>query len=113
MLGCVWNRIIKSTHTDELFRILEEQITESECKCFTGRFNRTLSVLVGFYDDIKIEISDNSRISAIIMNCKEKINPYSVEEHRKKAEQELLDAGYNKIEIEPWLSALEEFATDR
>jgi len=52
-----WQRIINSDHKEELFRILEEQIADSECKCFTGRFNRTLSVLVGFYDDIKINIS--------------------------------------------------------
>ena len=49
LLSYVWNRIIKSDHQTELSKILEEQIADAECMCFTGRFNRTLSVLVGFY----------------------------------------------------------------
>ncbi len=75
LFGLIWNRIINSIHKTELLKILEEQIADSECKCFMGRFNRTLSVLVGFFDDIKINISDKSRISAIVLNTGDKINP--------------------------------------
>ena len=32
-------------------------------------------MLVGFFDDIKIEISDNSRIGATIILTRGKINP--------------------------------------
>ncbi len=108
LLSYVWNRIIKSEYQTELNKILEEQISDAECKCFTGRFNRTLSVLVGFYDDIKINISDNSRISTIILNCKYKIIPYNNKTHQEISEKELIDAGYNKKEIEPWISAIDE-----
>ncbi|CAH6420542.1 Hypothetical protein MVR_LOCUS157 [uncultured virus] len=62
LLSYVWARISKSEHTTELIRILAEQMCDSECKCFTGRINRLVSVLVGFYPDITIEISDTSRI---------------------------------------------------
>ena len=88
-------------------KILEEQINDSECKCFTGRFNRTLSVLVGFYDDININISDKSRISAIILNCKDKIIPYDIEQHKELAKKELLESGYKEEEIEIWIDAIE------
>jgi redox-regulated HSP33 family molecular chaperone len=108
LLSYVWNRIIKSAFKEQLMRILEEQIEDSICKCFTGRFNRTLSVLVGYYDDIKINISDNSRISAIILNCKEKIVPYDLEKHKQKATDELLDAGYMESEIRTWIEAIDE-----
>jgi hypothetical protein len=108
LLSYVWNRIIKSKFKEELMRILEEQIADSECKCFTGRFNRTLSVLVGYYDDIKINISDSSRISAIILNCKEKIQPYSSKEHSRKAKEQLIEAGYNESEIKEWIEAIAE-----
>ncbi len=108
LLSYIWNRIIKSEHHLELKKILEEQIADAECMCFTGRFNRTLSVLVGFYDDIKINISDNSRISAIILNCKEKIIPYDNLLHQEMSRKELIDAGYNELEIEPWISAIVE-----
>jgi Leucine-rich repeat (LRR) protein len=108
LLGYVWQRIIKSIHKEELFRILEEQIAESECKCFTGRFNRTISVLVGFFDDIKINISDNARIGAIIITCKEKIIPYNSNDHKKMVLKELLEAGYTESEIKPWIDAIED-----
>jgi hypothetical protein len=108
LLGYVWQRITKSVHQSELLKILEEQIIDSECKCFTGRFNRTLSVLVGFFDDIKINISDKSRIGAIILNSKEKMNPYSIDKHKEMATKELISAGYTEEEIEPWIDAIDE-----
>jgi Leucine-rich repeat (LRR) protein len=108
LLGFVWQRIINSNHKEELLRILEEQMADSQCKCFTGRFNRTISVLVGFYDDIKINISDNARIGAIIIACKEKIKPYNSLDHKKMVEKELLQAGYNEEEIKPWIDAIDD-----
>ena len=108
LLGYVWNRIISSPHRSELFRILEEQISDSECKCFTGRFNRTLSVLVGFCDDIVIEISDSSRIGAIILAVKYRLMPYDAHAHRTVARQELIAAGYTPTEIQPWLEAIDD-----
>ncbi len=88
-------------------KILEEQIADSECKCFTGRFNRTLSVLVGFFDDIKINISDKSRISAIILNSKEKIFPYDTIKHKDTATKELIEAGYVEADFKDWIEAIE------
>ncbi len=107
LLALVWNRIINSIHKSELLKILEEQIEDSECKCFTGRFNRTLSVLVGFFDDIKINISDKSRISAIILNTKDKITPYNPIKHKELAKKELIDAGYKEHDFEDWIDAIE------
>jgi hypothetical protein len=109
ILSYVWNRIQKSEHKLELMKILEEQITESMDKCFTGRIGMTLSVLVGFYDDIKINISDKSRISAIILNCKEKIIPYDSRIHQEIAIKELIEVGYSEHEIKEWIEAIAEF----
>ena len=106
LLGYVWARILRSDHKVELFRILEEQITDSECKCFTGRFNRTLSVLVGFYEDIVIEISDSSRIGAIILAIQQRIIPYDIQTHVETTQRELTDAGYSLAEISPWIDAI-------
>ena len=86
-------------------KILEDQIKDAECKCFTGRFNRALSVLVGFCDDIKIEISDNARIGAIILNIKSKYT--DIVKIKEISKKELLEAGYIETEIEPWLEAIE------
>ncbi len=108
LFSLVWNRIENSIHKSELMKILEEQIADSECKCFTGRFNRTLSVLVGFYDDIKINISDKSRISAIILNTREKIIPYDAVKHKEVAKKDLIEAGYSEVDFKDWIEAIED-----
>lgn len=109
LFSYVWARIERSEHKRELLRILEEQIADSECKCFTGRFNRTLSVLVGFYSDIKIDISDNSRIGAIIVAAKNQTTPYDQHQHKSLAMILLLQAGYDADVIKPWLEAITEY----
>ena len=108
LLSYVWQRIIKSDHEEELLNILVEELAEAECKCFTGRFNRTLSTLVGFYDDIKINISDNSRIGTIISLVEKEIIPYNAEEHRAKSRIRLLEAGYTEEDIKEWLEHIDE-----
>ena len=108
LLSYVWARIDRSEHKDELVKILEEQIQDAECMCFTGRFNRTLSVLVGFYEDIVIEISDSSRISAIVLTTQAMVDPYDPEQHRVLARHKLLEAGYSLEQVQPWLDAISE-----
>lgn len=108
LLSYVWNRILQSEHKIELVRILLQQVLESENKCFTGRFNRTLSTLVGFSPDIVIEISDASRIGAIILAIRDRIQPYDIAAHVATAAVELQEAGYTTDEIEPWLRAISE-----
>ncbi len=108
LFSLVWNRTINSIHKTELMKILGEQIADSECKCFTGRFNRTLSVLVGFFDDIKINISDKSRISAIILNTRDRIIPYDPIEHKELAKKELIDVGYLETDFKDWIEAIED-----
>lgn len=117
LMAYVWQRISQSTHRSELIKILGEQVTDAECKCFTGRFNRTLYALVGFYDDINITISDNDRISAIILAIRAKLEsqegdtpclPYDPLSHREQASAALLEAGYDAVTIQPWLDAIHE-----
>ena len=108
LLSYVWNRIIKSDHKDELMKILEEQISDSECQCFTGRFNRTLSVLVGFFDDIKIEISNSDRISAIVLSIRDKHHDKPIGEQKELVRHALITCGYNEEDIVDWLNAFDE-----
>ena len=108
LFAYVWARIQKHESRESLYQILAEQLSESECKCFTGRFNRTLSVLVGFCEDIFINISDSSRISAIIITTGSKLHPYIAEQHVSEATDALLEAGYSLLDIQPWLEAISE-----
>ena len=108
LLGYVWARIEKHEHRDGLMKVLAEQVRDSEGKCFTGRINRLVSVLAGFCDDIVIEISDNSRIGAIISAARQQVNPYDPEAHQDLAQTLLLEGGYDADTIQPWLGAITE-----
>ena len=108
LLAYVWARIVKHEHKNELVKILGEQVRDSEDKCFTGRFNRLVSVLAGFCDDIVIEISNRSRIGAIVVAAKYGITPYDSAKHRDTAHTLLTEAGYDTDTIKPWLEAITE-----
>ena len=108
LFAYVWARIIKHEAKDELLNVLVEQLQESDCMCFTGRFNRLLITLMGFYDDININISNSSRISAIIINTKKSIVPYNSRDHIYMAVRLLHEAGYTDDEIKPWIDAIED-----
>jgi hypothetical protein len=65
----VWNRIATQKNDEtryELIKRLREEILDAEAKCFMGQITRLLNVLVGFYDDICIEIEESEQIYAKI-----------------------------------------------
>jgi len=76
----------------EIIKRLEEELEESSCKCFTGRFNRTVNCLNGFSEHINIKISDTSQINAVILSIKNNF------EKGKIKREELLDTVRNILE---------------
>ena len=68
--------------------------------CFTGRLTRLLNTLVGFYDDIELQISDSEQITNIIMSLK---NKFPDEQLRDAVKKELLDRQYSESIINEWL----------
>jgi hypothetical protein len=65
----VWNRIAAQEDKEicaEMLKRLREEMIEAEAKCFMGQITRLLNVLVGFYDDICIEIDESEQIYAKI-----------------------------------------------
>ena len=63
----VMNRIIKHENSNEIMKILEEEMLDTIGQCFTGRMTRLVNVLNGYYDDIEIKIGTNEQISNIIV----------------------------------------------
>ncbi len=98
----VFNRIITSEHKDDLIKRLDEEMQESECKCFTGRITRLVNVLCGYFDDINITISNNERISAIILTILngEEMN----DELKKQCIKQLKENDFTDEEINKWLN---------
>ena len=100
----VMNRILKHTEKDEILKILEEEIKDTICKCFTGRLTRLLNVLNGFYPDIQIQIGSNEQITNVILMLKDK---YDGDELKEKVRKELKERGYKDEVIEEWISFIE------
>jgi len=92
----------------EIKNILNTDMSDALCKCFTGRISRVINCLSGFSDLVNIQIKDESQIGNVIVLIKEKLlGDYSVEEHRRLVRIELLERGYEKEVIEEWVSYIE------
>ncbi len=101
LLIYVWSRITFSDNKDEILQVLNQEINDGLCMCFTGRLTRLLNTLVGFYDDIELQISDSEQITNIIMSLK---NKFSDEQLRNAVRKELLDRQYSETIINEWLA---------
>jgi hypothetical protein len=101
LLVYVWSRIIVSKNVDEILTVLNQEISDGLCMCFTGRLTRLLNTLVGFYDDIELQISDSEQITNIIMALK---NKFPDEQLRDAVRKELLDRQYSETIINEWLA---------
>jgi hypothetical protein len=101
LLVYVWSRIINNQNKDEIIKVLNQEISDGLCMCFTGRLTRLLNVLVGFYDDIELQISDSEQITNIIMSLKNKY--FDNNELKDQVKKELLDRQYDNKIIEEWL----------
>jgi len=97
----VFGRIMSHPNKMDIISRLDEELKESECKCFTGRLTRLVNCLVGFYDDIVIGISDSERISAIILSTLD--GREMDDESRKVCVDKLKAIDITDEEIEKWL----------
>jgi hypothetical protein len=111
LLVLVWNRILVSSHSNEIKAVLNTEMTDAECKCFTGRMSRLVNCLNGFDDLVTIKISDNEQIGNIISLIRSKLterNEYTVEKHKSEAKVRLEELNLSEEEISSWLSYIEE-----
>jgi Leucine-rich repeat (LRR) protein len=91
---------------NEIYKVLEQEMKDTICKCFTGRISRLINCLNGFDDHIIINISNTEQIGNIIILIKDKLlseNNYSIELHKDIVMKELYDRGYEKNVIDEWI----------
>jgi Leucine-rich repeat (LRR) protein len=79
---------------NDILNILETEILDSECKCFTGRISRLINCLNGYTPLVKVEIPDNMAISNIIVMVKKSYKDDNVDELKELVKTELLERGY-------------------
>jgi hypothetical protein len=110
LLLYVFNRIQINEHKDEIKKILNTEMHESECKCFTGRISRLINCLNGFDELVNIKIAGSEQISQIISltrNKLEKEENYSVELHKKQVFSSLKELDYDNDIINEWVNYIE------
>ena len=93
----------------EIKSILNDEMKETICKCFTGRMSRIINCLNGFSELVQIEIKDESQIGNIIVLVRDRLTGnYSVEKHKEEVIIELQERGYSSDIITKWVSYIEE-----
>ena len=106
----IYSLILKNDNRDEIFKIMNIEMNDSLCKCFTGRMSRLVNCLNGIDHNIQINISDNEQIGNIIILIKNKLileNNYDLESHKKLVKESLLERGYELKVIEEWIEYCE------
>jgi Leucine-rich repeat (LRR) protein len=94
----------------EIFKILNQEIIDADCKCFTGRMNRIINCLNGFSPLVNININDGEQIGNIIILVKNKLELtgiYTIEQHKIEVEKELLERNYDIETIKTWLEYID------
>ena len=110
LLISVWNRISSSDHSTEIKKVLNTEMKDAECKCFTGRLSRLVNCLNGFDPLVSVTISDNEQIGTIISLVKTQLenkNEYTIENHKKTAEERLRNLNYSEEIIKEWIGYIE------
>jgi Leucine-rich repeat (LRR) protein len=110
LLNCVWQRITTHKDSNEIKKILNNEMQDGLCKCYTGRLSRLVNCLNGFYHDIQIKIHDNQQIGNIILLIKNKLETeegINIEQWKKEVEKELIEREYKTEEIEEWLEFID------
>jgi hypothetical protein len=105
VLRYVWTNISKHKDSDEIKKILNIEMKDSICKCFTGRLSRLINCLNGFDERVSVIISDKQEILNVIIKIR---NMYEdVEKQKEVIIKELLERGYDKETINEYLVYLE------
>ena len=85
-------------------------MTDSVCKCFTGRMSRLINCLNGFDPLVNIQIAGNEQIGQVIHAVRvnlERENKYKLELHKELVREQLIERNYDNAVIEEWVSYIE------
>ena len=110
LLTYIWKLIETNENKDTIKEILNTEILDSECKCFTGRLSRLVNCLNGFSPLVEIKISDTQQIANIIKiieNDLESKKQYTIEKHQELVKNELKLRGYSEKTINEWIEQIE------
>jgi len=98
--------IKNNINKEELLKILYQEISDSQGKCFQGRISRTINILNGYHECVNINISDNEQIGNLIINLQKKyLDQLELEENFIK---EMQERNYTNEIIKEWINYIRE-----
>jgi hypothetical protein len=104
----IWDIIRIHKDKNEILKIINIEMNDSICKCFTGRMSRLINCLNGFDSRVDIKMADNEQIGNIIYIIKEKLaGNYTIEEHKRLVAEEMKERGYDEETIDEWIIYIE------
>jgi len=98
--------INKNKYKNEILNILNTELLDAECKCFTGRISRLVNCLNGFDENIQIQITDNEQIANIILQIRTQYEG-NVELIKTKASERLKELGHTQEIIDQWIEHMD------
>lgn len=106
VLVAVWARIrgFNDEIKKEIYLILDEEMLDAECKCFTGRITRLVNCLNGFDPDVIIEISEVDQLSNLVLTIRNRES--SIEDQKRELRKEMVERGYPEEKVEEWVGYL-------
>ena len=87
----------------EIQKRMNEEMQDSECKCFTGRISRLVNCLSGYSNKVRIQISENEEINNIISVIMSKRELKTIEILKEEVNLALTERGYSDEKIAEWL----------
>jgi len=108
LLLAVWSIIREHKDGNEIIGIMNTEIADADCKCFTGKMSRLINCLNGYDDRVVITMAENDQIGNIIIIEKEKLcKEYDIEKHKSNVKIAMEERGYPKETIEEWICYIE------
>jgi hypothetical protein len=98
--------IANHEHKNEILNVLNIEIEDTECKCFTGRMSRLVNCLNGYDENVQIKIANNEQIANVILQIKNKYGD-NIETIKDKVNEQLNELGYKQEIIDSWMEHLE------
>ena len=107
LLLAVWSIIRDHKDGNEIIGIMNTEMADADCKCFTGKMSRLINCLNGYDDRVVITMAENDQIGNIIIIEKEKLEEYDIEKHKDNVRIAMEERGYGKETIEEWIDYIE------
>ena len=91
----------------EIKKRINEEMLDSECKCFTGRISRLVNCLNGYSEKIVIHISEKEEINNIISNIISKRSIKTIDMLKTEVIDALTERGYTTEIINEYIEYIE------